>query len=83
MRNKVSISYSYKSLYIILCIFAFRCLEWGGSDIVITAGYSAYLSSTNVRNDLLATNVLTGQKQRIRPEAEESPIELIKVSHYQ
>ncbi|CAD5209379.1 unnamed protein product [Bursaphelenchus xylophilus] len=59
-----------------------RALEWGGSDLIITAGYSTSLSSSTVRNDLFITNIRTGQKKRLRPEAEESPIELLRVSHY-
>ncbi|KAI1731485.1 WD repeat-containing protein 11 [Ditylenchus destructor] len=61
-----------------------KCLEWGGSNILISAAYSASLSSSStVRNDVFATDIRTGVKRRIRQEAEESPIELIRVSFYQ
>lgn len=39
----------------------FRCLEWGGNNILISAAYSASLSSlSTVRNDLFATDIRTG-----------------------
>ncbi|CAD5206515.1 unnamed protein product [Bursaphelenchus okinawaensis] len=59
-----------------------RALEWGGSDCLVTAAYSASLSSSTVRNDLFITNIRTGQKKRLRPETEESQIELLRVSYY-
>lgn len=71
-------------------------MEWGGSNMLISTAYSASLSSSlTVRNDVFATDIRTGKllrisiiyfsgiKRRIRQEAEESPIELIRVSFYQ
>ncbi|VDM58750.1 unnamed protein product [Angiostrongylus costaricensis] len=61
-----------------------KCLEWGGAYTVITSGYSHSLSTAQVvRNDLFATDIRTGMKRRIRPEADESPITLLRVSFYQ
>ncbi|WKX90682.1 hypothetical protein Q1695_009490 [Nippostrongylus brasiliensis] len=61
-----------------------KCLEWGGTYIVLTAGYSHSLSTAQVvRNDIFATDIRTGVKRRIRPEADESPITLLRVSFYQ
>uniref|UniRef100_A0A0K0CU95 WD_REPEATS_REGION domain-containing protein n=1 Tax=Angiostrongylus cantonensis TaxID=6313 RepID=A0A0K0CU95_ANGCA len=61
-----------------------KCLEWGGAYTVITSGYSHSLSTAQVvRNDLFATDIRTGIKRRIRPEADESPITLLRVSFYQ
>ncbi|KAH7730169.1 hypothetical protein AAVH_02662 [Aphelenchoides avenae] len=61
-----------------------KCLEWGGSNMIISAAYSSSLSaSSTVRNDVFATDIRTGVKKRIRPEADESPIELLRVSFYQ
>ncbi|KAJ1371752.1 hypothetical protein KIN20_033753 [Parelaphostrongylus tenuis] len=61
-----------------------KCLEWGGTFTVITSGYNHSLSSAQVvRNDLFATDIRTGMKRRIRPEADESPITLLRVSFYQ
>ncbi|KJH47154.1 WD domain, G-beta repeat protein [Dictyocaulus viviparus] len=60
------------------------CLEWGGAYTIITSGYSHSLSTAQVvRNDLFATDIRTGTKRRIRPEADESPITLLRVSFYQ
>lgn len=67
--------------------------------MLISAAYSTSLSaSSTVRNDVFATDIRTGNtvyvfaftkyrtigvKKRIRPEADESPIELLRVSFYQ
>uniref|UniRef100_A0A914VYZ2 Uncharacterized protein n=1 Tax=Plectus sambesii TaxID=2011161 RepID=A0A914VYZ2_9BILA len=70
-----------KDLQVHTC--AIRCLEWGGAYQVITAGYSQTLStSTVVRNDVLITDIRTGLTKTIRPEADESPVELLRVSFY-
>ncbi|KAK0429332.1 hypothetical protein QR680_011326 [Steinernema hermaphroditum] len=61
-----------------------KCLEWGGSNIIVSAAYSNALSTSSVvRNDIFATDICTGTKKRIRPEVDESPIELMRVSFYQ
>uniref|UniRef100_A0A183FHF4 WD_REPEATS_REGION domain-containing protein n=1 Tax=Heligmosomoides polygyrus TaxID=6339 RepID=A0A183FHF4_HELPZ len=62
-----------------------KCLEWGGTYIVLTAGYNHSLSTAQVvRNDIFATDIRTGKlKRRIRPEADESPVTLLRVSFYQ
>ncbi|TKR92096.1 hypothetical protein L596_006812 [Steinernema carpocapsae] len=61
-----------------------KCLEWGGSNIIVSAAYSNALSTSSVvRNDIFATDICTGMKKRIRPEVDESPIELMRVSFYQ
>lgn len=51
---------------------------------VISAGHTQTLSSLSsiVRNELYHTDVRTGASKVIRPEADESPIELIRVSHF-
>ncbi|KAF7629159.1 hypothetical protein Mgra_00009310 [Meloidogyne graminicola] len=74
-----------------------KCLEWAGPNAIVSAAYIASLSSSNtVRNDMLIlfltkkffrlqifiTDIRTGWKKRLRPEQEESPIEIIRVSHY-
>ncbi|KHJ78871.1 hypothetical protein OESDEN_21501, partial [Oesophagostomum dentatum] len=74
-----------------------KCLEWGGTYTVLTAGYNHSLSTAQVvRNDIFATDIRTeifehfsrdikilGVKRRIRPEADESPVTLLRVSFYQ
>ncbi|VDO20450.1 unnamed protein product [Haemonchus placei] len=61
-----------------------KSLEWGGTYIILTAGYNHSLSTTQVvRNDIFATDIRTGVKRRIRPEADESPVTLLRVSFYQ
>lgn len=61
-----------------------KCLEWCGLDSLISAAYLASLSASSslVRNDIFAVDIHTGVKRRIRPEQEESPVEMIRVSHY-
>ncbi|KAI6217302.1 SSD domain-containing protein [Aphelenchoides besseyi] len=60
-----------------------KSMEWAGGNILISASTSTSLSSsTTVRNDIFATDIRTGQKKRFRPEAEESAIELIRVSYF-
>ncbi|VDN27225.1 unnamed protein product [Cylicostephanus goldi] len=62
----------------------FRCLEWGGTYTVLTAGYNHSLSTAHVvKNDIYAIDIRTGVKRRIRPEADESPVTLLRVSYYQ
>uniref|UniRef100_A0A915MSF8 WD repeat-containing protein 11 n=1 Tax=Meloidogyne javanica TaxID=6303 RepID=A0A915MSF8_MELJA len=57
----------FKDLQIHSC--PVKCLEWAGPNAIVSAAYIASLSSSNtVRNDM--------------PEREESPIETIRVSHY-
>ncbi|EYB89199.1 hypothetical protein Y032_0234g3125 [Ancylostoma ceylanicum] len=61
-----------------------KCLEWGGTYTVLTAGYNHSLSTAQiVRNDIFATDIRTGVKRRIRPEGDESPVTLLRVSFYQ
>uniref|UniRef100_A0A914CEA4 WD repeat-containing protein 11 n=1 Tax=Acrobeloides nanus TaxID=290746 RepID=A0A914CEA4_9BILA len=63
--------------------FPVKCLEWGGPNMLISTAYSTSLSAqSTIRNDVFATDIRTGRKKRIRPEADESPIELIRVSFY-
>uniref|UniRef100_A0A183BQA3 WD_REPEATS_REGION domain-containing protein n=1 Tax=Globodera pallida TaxID=36090 RepID=A0A183BQA3_GLOPA len=61
-----------------------KCLEWSGPNSFISAAYLTSLSasSSTVRNDIYITNIQTGTKRRIRPEQEEGPVELLRVSHY-
>lgn len=62
----------------------FSCLEWSDSTQLVSAGHTQTLSSLSsiVRNELYHTDVRTGSSKVIRPEADESPIELIRVSHF-
>lgn len=63
---------------------AVKCLEWAGPDIIISAAYSSSVSANgSVRNDIVMTNILTGAKKRLRPEADESPIRILRISAYQ
>lgn len=63
---------------------AVKCLEWAGPDMIISAAYSSSITANGtVRNDLVLIHVLTGAKKRIRPETDESPIQLLRVSYYQ
>ncbi|CAI4230009.1 unnamed protein product [Auanema sp. JU1783] len=60
-----------------------RSLEWGGAYTILTAGYNHALSTTHiVRNDIYATDIRTGISRRIRPEYDESPVSLVRVSYY-
>ncbi|CCD66200.1 WD_REPEATS_REGION domain-containing protein [Caenorhabditis elegans] len=60
-----------------------KCLEWGGVYSLVTAGYNHSLSASQiVRNDVFITDIRTGLAKRIRPETDESPITIIRVSYY-
>lgn len=60
-----------------------KCLEWGGVYSLVTAGYNHSLSASQiVRNDVFITDIRTGLARRIRPETDESPITIIRVSYY-
>ncbi|KAL3075736.1 hypothetical protein niasHS_012566 [Heterodera schachtii] len=61
-----------------------KCLEWCGPNAFISAAYLSSLSasSSTVRNDIFITDIRTGTKRRVRPEQEEGPVELLRVSHY-
>ncbi|GMT28128.1 hypothetical protein PFISCL1PPCAC_19425 [Pristionchus fissidentatus] len=60
-----------------------KSLEWAGPHSLLSAGYNHALSSTNlVRNDLFITDIRTGTSRRIRPEKDESPLTLMRLSHY-
>lgn len=73
--------HKYRDLQIHSC--PVKCLEWAGPHAIVSAAYIASLSSSNtVRNDIFITDIQTGWKRRLRPEQEESPIETIRVSHY-
>uniref|UniRef100_A0A7E4VV83 WD_REPEATS_REGION domain-containing protein n=1 Tax=Panagrellus redivivus TaxID=6233 RepID=A0A7E4VV83_PANRE len=62
---------------------AVKCLEWVGPDMIISAAYSSSVSAHgSVRNDIFLTNVLTGARKRFRPEGDESPVQLLRVSYY-
>jgi WD40 repeat protein len=63
---------------------AVKCLEWAGCDYIVSAAYSSSITANgSVRNDIFVTNVLTGAKSRLRPEADESPVQLLRISFYQ
>lgn len=60
-----------------------KCLEWGGVYSLVTAGYNHSVSASQiVRNDVFITDIRTGLARRIRPETDESPITIIRVSYY-
>uniref|UniRef100_A0A1I7XMY1 WD_REPEATS_REGION domain-containing protein n=1 Tax=Heterorhabditis bacteriophora TaxID=37862 RepID=A0A1I7XMY1_HETBA len=60
-----------------------KCLEWGGAYTLVTAGYNHALSTIQlVRNDISATDIRTGICRRIRPESDESPVSMLRVSFY-
>lgn len=60
-----------------------KCLEWGGVYSLVTAGYNHSLSASQiVRNDVFITDIRSGLARRIRPETDESPITIIRVSYY-
>ncbi|GMR53104.1 hypothetical protein PMAYCL1PPCAC_23299 [Pristionchus mayeri] len=60
-----------------------KSLEWAGTHSLLSAGYNHAHSSTNlVRNDLYITDIRTGTSRRIRPEKDESPLTLMRLSHY-
>ncbi|CAB3407532.1 unnamed protein product [Caenorhabditis bovis] len=60
-----------------------KCLEWGGVYSLVTAGYNHSLSASQVvRNEVFITDIRTGIGRRIRPEVDESPISIIRVSYY-
>lgn len=60
-----------------------KCLEWVGANHLISAAYTQTLSTyAVVRNELFLTDVRTGLSKVIRPECDESPIELLRVSHF-
>ncbi|KFD61738.1 hypothetical protein M514_10981, partial [Trichuris suis] len=60
-----------------------RCLEWSGTDHIVSSGCSqSFSSSTVVRNELLFTDLRSGYVKVLRPEQDESPIEMLRVSHF-
>ncbi|CAI5439961.1 unnamed protein product [Caenorhabditis angaria] len=60
-----------------------KCLEWGGVYSLVTAGFNHSLSASQiVRNEIFITDIRTGLARRIRPEVDESPISILRVSYY-
>ncbi|CAJ0944439.1 unnamed protein product, partial [Mesorhabditis belari] len=60
-----------------------RCVEWTSCNRLLTAGFNHPLSTTNaVRNDLFSIDIRTGISTRVRPESDESPITMMRVSFY-
>ena len=73
-----------KIIIIISKISLSSLLEWGGCNRVISAGYSQTLSTSSVvRNEILCTDIRNGLTKIIRPEVDESPVELLRASFYQ
>uniref|UniRef100_A0A5S6QSA6 WD repeat-containing protein 11 n=1 Tax=Trichuris muris TaxID=70415 RepID=A0A5S6QSA6_TRIMR len=60
-----------------------RCLEWSSPEHIVSSGCSqSFSSSTIVRNEVLFTDVRNGSVRVLRPEQDESPIEMLRVSHF-
>uniref|UniRef100_A0A0N4ZN59 WD_REPEATS_REGION domain-containing protein n=1 Tax=Parastrongyloides trichosuri TaxID=131310 RepID=A0A0N4ZN59_PARTI len=60
-----------------------KCLEFNGANSIISASYSAALTtSAYVKNYLYVWDIQTGVKKALRSEIEESPIRMLRVSHY-
>ena len=62
---------------------AVKCLQWSSVEQLVSCGYSQTLStSAIVRNELYVTDVANGRVTPLRPEDDESPITIIRCSHY-
>uniref|UniRef100_A0A0K0F676 WD_REPEATS_REGION domain-containing protein n=1 Tax=Strongyloides venezuelensis TaxID=75913 RepID=A0A0K0F676_STRVS len=60
-----------------------KCLEFNGPNSIISASYSAALTtSAYVKNHLYVWDIQTGVKKVLRSEVEESPIRMLRVSYY-
>ncbi|MFH4977930.1 hypothetical protein AB6A40_004639 [Gnathostoma spinigerum] len=71
----------YKDLHVHTC--PIKCLDWGGSYTLLSAAFAhSPNSSPVVRNDILVTDIRTGKSERLRPEVDESPVEILRVSFY-
>uniref|UniRef100_A0A9J2NZE4 WD repeat-containing protein 11 n=2 Tax=Ascaris TaxID=6251 RepID=A0A9J2NZE4_ASCLU len=70
-----------KELHVHTC--PIKCLDWGGPHTLISAAYAHSLSTSPlVKNDIFVTDIRTGESKRLRPEVEETPVEMLRVSFY-
>ncbi|KRX49066.1 WD repeat-containing protein 11 [Trichinella murrelli] len=62
------------------------CLEWVGVEHFVSCAclqnFTASSSTNLVRNELFYVDIRSGRAQVLRPECDESAIEMIKVSHF-
>ncbi|VDN01132.1 unnamed protein product [Thelazia callipaeda] len=70
----------FRELHIHTC--PVKCLDWGGPHKLISAAHVHSLSSSLVKNDIFVTDIRTGESRRLRPEVEETPVEMLRVSFY-
>ncbi|VDK49747.1 unnamed protein product [Anisakis simplex] len=71
----------HRELHIHTC--PIKCLDWGGPHTLVSAAYAHSLSTSPlVRNDIFVTDIRTGESKRLRPEVEETPVEMLRVSFY-
>uniref|UniRef100_A0A0N5AGS0 WD_REPEATS_REGION domain-containing protein n=1 Tax=Syphacia muris TaxID=451379 RepID=A0A0N5AGS0_9BILA len=71
----------YKELHVHGC--PIKCLEWANAHSLISAACTQSLTTSPVvRNDIFITDILTGESKRLRPEIDETPVEMLRVSYY-
>ncbi|KAL3999054.1 hypothetical protein ACH3XW_17590 [Acanthocheilonema viteae] len=77
----ISTGIIFRELHIHTC--PIKCIDWCGPHKLISAAYVHSLSTSSlVRNDIFITDIRTGESKRLRPEVEETPVEMLRVSFY-
>ncbi|KAM3720262.1 WD repeat-containing protein [Dirofilaria immitis] len=71
----------FRELHIHTC--PIKCIDWCGPHKLISAAYVHSLSTSSlVKNDIFITDIRTGEGKRLRPEVEETSVEMLRVSFY-
>uniref|UniRef100_A0A8R1XWG8 Uncharacterized protein n=2 Tax=Onchocerca TaxID=6281 RepID=A0A8R1XWG8_ONCVO len=71
----------FRELHIHTC--PIKCIDWCGPYKLVSAAYVHSLSTSSlVKNDIFITDIRTGESKRLRPEIEETPVEMLRVSFY-
>uniref|UniRef100_A0A1I8F043 Uncharacterized protein n=1 Tax=Wuchereria bancrofti TaxID=6293 RepID=A0A1I8F043_WUCBA len=77
----ISTGIIFRELHIHTC--PIKCMDWCGPHKLISAAYVHSLSTSSlVKNDIFITDIRTGESRRLRPEVEETPVEMLRVSFY-
>uniref|UniRef100_A0A915PSD2 Ribosome control protein 1 domain-containing protein n=1 Tax=Setaria digitata TaxID=48799 RepID=A0A915PSD2_9BILA len=78
---EISTGTIFRELHIHTC--PIKCIDWCGPHKLISAAYVHSLSASSlVKNDIFVTDIRTGEARRLRPEVEETPVEMLRVSFY-
>ncbi|VDK74570.1 unnamed protein product [Litomosoides sigmodontis] len=77
----ISTGMIFRELHIHTC--PIKCIDWCGPHKLISAAYAHSLSTSSlVKNGIFITDIRTGESKRLRPEVEETPVEMLRVSFY-